>query len=59
MRRIVTIAVSVLLLSGCIAQWPSNRTGPRFTGGPDISPISAAPSYSGGDAIGQIHGIGN
>jgi hypothetical protein len=58
MRLIVTIALSALLLAGCIAQWPSNRTGPRFTGGPNLSPTNPAPTYSGGDAIGQIHGIG-
>jgi hypothetical protein len=59
MRSIVTIALSALLLSGCVAHWPSHRTGPRFSSGPNLSPISNAPSYSGGDAPGQIHGIGN
>ena len=42
MRLIVTIGLCLLTQSGCIAEWPSHRTGPRFTGGPNLSPISAA-----------------
>jgi hypothetical protein len=58
MKLIVTAMLSAFLLSGCVAQWPSHRTGPRFSSGPNLSPMSSAPSYNGGDAIGQIHGIG-
>jgi hypothetical protein len=43
MRLILTIALSALVLTGCIANWPSNRTGPRWAGGPDIGPF-----YTGG-----------
>jgi hypothetical protein len=34
MRRILTIVVSALMLSACMANWPSNNHGPRWTGGP-------------------------
>ena len=43
MRRILTIALCALLLSGCVAQWPSNRSGARFTEGPGMQPF-----YQGG-----------
>lgn len=59
MKHLLTIALCTVMLCGCVAQWPSNRTGPRFTSGPNLSPISAAPSGGGGEGYGQIHGIGN
>jgi hypothetical protein len=43
MRHFLIIAVSALILSGCIAQWPSNRTGPRFH-----DDTGLAPYYDGG-----------
>jgi hypothetical protein len=60
MKLILTIALSAFMLSGCMAEWPSHRTGPRFTSGPGLSPIGASPSNTGGggEAFGQIHGIG-
>lgn len=39
MRQILMIAVSALVLSGCMAQWPSNRTGPRFKDAPGLQPF--------------------
>jgi len=30
MKRILAIALSTLMLSGCIAEWKSGRTGPRW-----------------------------
>jgi hypothetical protein len=58
MKPVLAIAVAALMLSGCVVQWPSHRTGPRFTTGPNGSLISTAPTYAGVDAPGQIHGIG-
>lgn len=46
MKQLLVIALSALTLAGCIAEWPSNRSGPRFSGGPDIGPyydVSNAP----------------
>ena len=43
MRLILTVALCALTLSGCMANWPSHRTGPRWTGGP-----ADAPFYQGG-----------
>jgi len=37
MRLILTIALSTLMLAGCVANWPSHRTGPRFTSGPGFT----------------------
>jgi hypothetical protein len=34
MRRILAIALCALMLSGCIAEWKSPRTGPRWKDGP-------------------------
>jgi len=31
MRQLLTIALSALMLSGCMAGWKSNRTGARWT----------------------------
>ena len=39
MRHILTIALSIFVLSGCMAEWPSNRTGPRFNEGPNLQPF--------------------
>ena len=64
MKHVLTIALSTLLLAGCVAQWPSHRTGPRWTDGPNVQPLHAsAPSMpagnsASGDPIGAIHGIG-
>jgi len=33
MRLILTVALCALTLSACMANWPSNRTGPRWTSG--------------------------
>ena len=38
MRLAVTILLTALILSGCVANWPSNRTGPRWTSGPNMQP---------------------
>ena len=38
MKQLLVIALCGLMLAGCVAQWPSNRTGPRFSGGPDLGP---------------------
>jgi hypothetical protein len=44
MRLILTIALSALVLTACApGMWESHRTGPRWTGGPNIEPF-----YSGG-----------
>jgi hypothetical protein len=32
MKRLLVIALSALMLSGCIAEWPSKRSGERWTG---------------------------
>jgi hypothetical protein len=40
MKLILTIALSALMLSGCVAQWPSDRTGARNHQGPLILPMS-------------------
>jgi hypothetical protein len=32
MSRILTITLSVLMLCGCVAEWPSKRSGERWTG---------------------------
>jgi hypothetical protein len=34
MRLILTIAVAALMLSGCMANWQSNKTGPRWAADP-------------------------
>jgi hypothetical protein len=34
MRLALTIALSTLMLSGCMADWPSHKTGPRWKEGP-------------------------
>jgi hypothetical protein len=36
MRLILTIALSALMLSGCVANWPSNKTGPRWRDGGNV-----------------------
>jgi hypothetical protein len=36
MKRILTIALAALTLSGCMANWKSPRTGPRFSDGPGL-----------------------
>lgn len=64
MTRFLMVSAAALLLAGCVAQWPSNRIGPRWSGGPNVSPIQGnAPSMPGGNAasgdpIGAVHGIG-
>jgi hypothetical protein len=30
MTRVLTIALCTLMLSGCMANWPSHRTSPRW-----------------------------
>jgi hypothetical protein len=30
MKQILVIALSAVVLSGCIAEWKSNRSGPRW-----------------------------
>jgi hypothetical protein len=37
MTRLLAIALSALLLSGCIAEWKSDRTGPRWNDQPNAS----------------------
>ena len=53
MRLILTIAVSALVLSGCIAEW-KNPNGPqRWSGSPDIPPMhdsGTAPLANSGTA---------
>ena len=58
MRLILTIAISALVLSGCVANWPSNRTGPRWTGGPpgSFNDNGGLPPNNP-DPIGVIHGF--
>ena len=34
MKQVLTIALCALMLSGCVANWSSNRTGPRWRDGP-------------------------
>jgi hypothetical protein len=36
MRRILTIVLSALLLSACMADWKSDRTGPRWSGDTNV-----------------------
>jgi PBP1b-binding outer membrane lipoprotein LpoB len=40
MKLILTIALSALMLSGCVAQWPSDRKDTRYHQGPLILPMS-------------------
>jgi hypothetical protein len=40
MRRILTIAFATLMLTGCMADWKSPRTGSRWASGPDLAPTS-------------------
>ena len=64
MKHVLTIALAALLLTACVAQWPSPRSGPRWVGGPDVHPLNAsAPSMpagnsASGDPFGAVHGIG-
>jgi|GEM_PF-4970245 len=37
MTRLLAIALSTLLLSGCMAEWKSNKTGPRWMDQPNAS----------------------
>jgi hypothetical protein len=47
MKRILVVALSALMLSGCIAEWKSNRTGPRWKDQPASQPFSANLGDSG------------
>jgi len=47
MRRILAIALCALMLSGCIAEWKSNQTGPRWHDGPGIQPMANSGMYGG------------
>jgi hypothetical protein len=38
MRLTLAVALSALMLCGCVANWHSNRTGPRWTEGPGTTP---------------------
>jgi len=38
MKLILIVALSALMLSSCVANWPSNRTGPRWKDGPGTTP---------------------
>ncbi len=38
MRKALTLLLAALLLSGCVAEWKSNRTGPRWKEGPGTTP---------------------
>ena len=59
MKHVLTIALAALLLTGCVAQWPSHRTGSRWVGGPDVHPLNAsaltmpAGNSASGDPIGD------
>jgi hypothetical protein len=35
---LIVVALSALMLSSCVANWPSNRTGPRWKDGPGTTP---------------------
>jgi hypothetical protein len=48
MKRILVIALSALMLAGCVAEWKSNRTGPRWKEGPGTS---APPDIQSGTAM--------
>lgn len=41
MRLLLTITLCALMLSGCIAEWKSNRTGPRWKDQPASQPFTA------------------
>jgi PBP1b-binding outer membrane lipoprotein LpoB len=56
MRVILTVAVSALLLSACVAQWPSHRTGPRFNSNPAI-PNSTSTYQQPVAPDGRPHGV--
>jgi hypothetical protein len=38
MRKVVSLFLAALLLSGCIAEWKSNRSGHRWHNGPGTTP---------------------
>lgn len=38
MRKAIALFLAALLLSGCVAQWKSNKTGPRWHDGPGTTP---------------------
>jgi PBP1b-binding outer membrane lipoprotein LpoB len=40
MRRFLAIALSALMLSGCMAEWKSNKTGPRWKEQPAATPFN-------------------
>jgi hypothetical protein len=48
MRLILTITLSALMLSGCMANWPSHRTGPRWQGQPSDNSNANPPPPGGG-----------
>jgi len=39
MKLILTVVLSTLMLNGCVANWPSHRTGSRWVGGPNLLPF--------------------
>jgi PBP1b-binding outer membrane lipoprotein LpoB len=41
MRRILTITICALMLSGCMAEWKSPRSGLRFTSGPQDTDVAS------------------
>jgi hypothetical protein len=43
MRKIVTLFLTALLLSGCVVEWKSNREGPRWH---DIVPTTPPPDVA-------------
>ena len=44
MRMILTAAVSAFLLCGCMVDWPSKTSGPRFNWSTDQAAKDLAPS---------------
>jgi hypothetical protein len=38
MRKMVTLFLAALLLSGCVAEWKSHKTGARWHNGPGTTP---------------------
>ena len=40
MKTILTVALSALMLSGCIAEWKNPKGPQRWSGGPNIQPMA-------------------
>jgi len=62
MRKPLVFMITALLLSGCMANWSSHKTGARWSGDLPGSPANNAPANTtsnaaSGDAFGQPHGF--